>query len=114
MSWRPVCRTDQVPVERGICALVDGQQVALFRTADGELFALGNQDPFSGAMVLSRGIVGDRGGEPTVTSPMFKQAFALRTGACLDDLDVSVPVFPVRAHEGRVEISVREAVRLPA
>jgi len=58
VSWRPVCRADQVPVERGICALVDGQQVALFRTADGELFALSNQDPFSGAMVLSRGIVG--------------------------------------------------------
>ena len=114
MSWRPICRADQIPVERGICALVDGQQVALFRTADGELFALNNQDPFSGAMVLSRGIVGDRAGEPTVTSPMFKQAFALRTGRCLDDDSVSVAAFPVRAHEGSIEISLHEPVRLPA
>ena len=114
MTWRALCRLDQVPIERGVCAIVDGQQVALFKTADGTLFALSNQDPFSGAMVLSRGIVGDRDGEPTVTSPMYKQAFALRTGQCLDQADVSVTAFAVRAHQGMVEVSLRDAERLPA
>ena len=114
MSWQTVCTVDQIPVERGVCALVDGQQVALFRSGDGTLFALSNQDPFSGAMVLSRGIVGDRSGEPTVTSPMYKQAFALATGQCLDDPQVSVPVHPVRARQGAVEVYLPVAARQPA
>ena len=45
-----------------------------------QVFAIGNQDPFSGANVMSRGIVGSRGDVPTVASPMFKQVFDLRTG----------------------------------
>ena len=43
-----------------------------------------NLDPYSGASVLSRGIVGSRQDAPTVASPMYKQVFDLRTGACLD------------------------------
>lgn len=114
MTWQAVCAVDQVPIERGVCALVDGQQVALFRTEDGTVYALSNQDPFSGAMVLSRGIVGDRGGEPTVTSPMYKQVFSLVTGQCLDDADVLVPVFAVRALDGTVQVSLAQVQRLPA
>lgn len=114
MTWERVCRLEQVPLERGVCALVDGQQVALFRTEDGTLHALGNRDPFSGAMVLARGIVGTRGDEPTVASPMYKQVFALRSGQCLDDADVSVPVYAVRVHDGAVEVSLRADERLPA
>ncbi len=50
-----------------------------------QLHAVDNVDPFSGASVLSRGIVGDAGGVPTVASPVYKQRFDLRTGRCLDD-----------------------------
>lgn len=114
MTWRAVCRLEQLPIERGICALVGGQQVALFRTGDGNLFALSNQDPFSGAMVLSRGVVGDRGGHPTITSPMYKQAFSLLTGQCLDVAEVSVPIFAVRSLGGTVEVFSPPAERLPA
>ena len=35
--------------------------------------------------MISRGIVGDRGGVPKIASPIFKQSFDLRTGQCLDD-----------------------------
>ena len=107
MSWTAVCRLEQVPLERGVCALVDGEQVALFRTPDGALHALANLDPFSGAMVLSRGIVGTRGGRATVASPMYKQVFELATGQCLDDPAVAVPVHDVRVRAGQVEVCVR-------
>jgi nitrite reductase (NADH) small subunit len=79
--------------------------VALFRTFDGALYAIGNQDPFTGAFVLSRGIVGSRGDIPTVASPLHKQVFDLRTGACLDDETVSVPVYGVRLRDGLVEVA---------
>ncbi|MFE5715683.1 nitrite reductase (NAD(P)H) small subunit [Streptomyces sp. NPDC056501] len=62
---------------------------------DGEVYAVGNRDPFSGADVIADGIMGSRDGVPVVASPMHKQEFDLRTGACLDDPEVSLPVLPV-------------------
>lgn len=107
MSWTHVCTYDRLPVERGVAALVDGEQVALFRLPDGTVSALGNADPYSGAMVLSRGIVGSRGERPTVASPMYKQAFDLRTGMALDDPATGVPVHEVRVTDGQVEVRLR-------
>ena len=105
MTWTAVCAYQDLEIERGAVALLGDLQVALFLTFDGELYAIGNQDPFYGAFVLSRGIVGTRGGIPTVASPLGKQAFDLRTGECLDDPAVSVPVFAVRRRDGRVEVA---------
>jgi nitrite reductase (NADH) small subunit len=102
--WIPVCRYDNLIPERGVAALVDGVAVAVFRTHDGALHALSNLDPFSNASVLSRGIVGDRGGRATVASPIYKQVFELATGVCLDDPSVSVPTYPVRVANGVVEV----------
>ena len=97
-----VCAAADIPLEGGVAALVDGVAVAVFRTHDGSVHAIGNVDPFSGASVLSRGIVGTRGEAPVVSSPMYKQAFDLRTGACLDDASVSVPSYDVSVVDGVV------------
>ena len=102
MSQTVVCQYDVLLPERGVAALIGDVQIALFRTHDGSVFAIGNQDPFSGANVMSRGIVGSRGDVPTVASPMFKQVFDLRTGVCLDDPSVSLPVYPVEIVDGQV------------
>ncbi|MFI6909108.1 nitrite reductase small subunit NirD [Nonomuraea sp. NPDC050394] len=102
--WTTVCRyTDLLP-ERGVCALVNGRQIAVFRDFDGRVYAVGNRDPFSGAYILSRGIVGTRGGEPTVASPMHKQVFSLVSGECLDGGGEAVPVHPIRLRGEHVEV----------
>ena len=107
MSWEPICEFDALPPEYGVPALVKDQPVAVFRTHDDQLHAVGNIDPFCGSSVISRGIVGDRGGEPTVASPMLKQVFSLRTGQCLDDPSVRLPVYPIRRREdGVVEVAL--------
>jgi nitrite reductase (NADH) small subunit len=106
-AWLHVCPLDRLQPGRGVAALVGGVQVAVFRLADGSLHALGNIDPFTGAAVISRGIVGDRGGVPTVASPVHKQAFGLADGRCLDDPAVSLPVFQPRADDGDVWIGLR-------
>ena len=104
--WVDVCAEVDLVPDRGACVLVEGRQVALFRTSqDGAVHALSNFDPFSGTFVLSRGIVGSRGDIPKVASPMFKQSFDLRTGECLDDASVRVDVFLVRCVDGRIEIA---------
>lgn len=109
LTWTAVCALDAVPLEGGVAALVDGRAVAVFRTHAGSVFALSNIDPFSGASVLSRGIVGSRGEVPVVSSPMYKQAFDLRTGACLDDASVRVPAYDVSVVDGVVHVgSLRE------
>ena len=93
MSPHKVCRLDDIVPNSGVCALVEGEQVAVFRLDDDRVFALGNRDPFSGANVLSRGIVGDLKGELVVASPVYKQHFSLLTGCCVEDETVSVPVY---------------------
>jgi nitrite reductase (NADH) small subunit len=105
--WTPVCRYTDLQPERGVAALVGGQQVALFRLFDGSVHAVGHRDPFSGAHVMARGIVGTRGPAQTVASPMYKQVFDLRTGYCLDapeDPAVRLPVHAVRLRDGLVEV----------
>ncbi|MEU4406928.1 nitrite reductase small subunit NirD [Streptosporangium sp. NPDC023963] len=104
IAWTAVCSYADLLPERGACALVGGRQIALFRAFDGSLFAIGNRDPFSGAHVMSRGIVGTRAGEPVVASPMHKQVFSLATGVCLDDPAVAVPTYPIRVAGGTVEV----------
>lgn len=103
-TWTPVCALADLTPARGVAALLpSGEQVALFRLAD-NVSALSNVDPFSGAAVLSRGIVGDLGGVAVVASPMHKQHFELRTGRCVEDPSVSVPVYPVRVVDGVLRV----------
>jgi len=98
-----ICRVDEILDNSGVCALVGGEQVAVFRV-DGTIYAIGNRDPFSGANVLSRGIVGDIDGEPVVASPVYKQHFSLLTGRCLEDPSVSVPVYRTRVDGSEIQI----------
>jgi nitrite reductase (NADH) small subunit len=106
VRWVTVCGYDELLPERGVCALARGRQVAVFRLTDGTLYAVSNYDPLGRAHVLSRGIVGSRGDVPFVASPLYKDAFDLRTGRCLDRDGVAVEVFPVRLVDGRVEVGV--------
>jgi len=105
-----VCRLEDIVPNAGVCALVGGEQVAVFRLDDGSVHAVGNQDPFSRASVLSRGIVGDLKGELVVASPVYKQHFSLRTGCCLEDETVRIPVYRVRVDDGYVVVEPRPQV----
>lgn len=104
--WIPLCALDDIVPDSGVCGRTDGEQVAVFRLWDDTLHAVGNVDPFSGAAVLSRGIVGDAGGVPVVASPVYKQRFDLRTGRCLEDPEVRIPVYELRLAGGVIEVGV--------
>lgn len=108
-GWTTVCPLELLQPERGVAAIVAGEPVAVFRThpsssSGDRLFALHNVDPFSGASVLSRGIVGDLGGTPVVASPLHKQHFALETGVAVEDPGVAVATYAVRVVDGTVEV----------
>ncbi|MFE6052910.1 nitrite reductase (NAD(P)H) small subunit [Kitasatospora sp. NPDC056446] len=102
--WQTVCALADLQPGRGVAVLLAesepepapvvrpggprpgaGAQVALFRDRAGTLYAVDNLDPFSGAPVLSRGLLGSRGDRPTLISPMYKQVYDLTDGRCLDE-----------------------------
>ena len=103
--WVDVCPLEKLIPGRGVCALVGELQVAVFRIAGEEIYALSNFDPFSRAFVLSRGIVGSKAERLKVASPIYKQSFDLVTGVCLDDATVTLPTYEVRILDGMVQVA---------
>ena len=90
-DWRFICALDDIIDETGVCALLDGKQIAVFRVGE-VVYALDNYDPASNANVLARGLIGDLGGEIVVASPVYKNHFSLLTGRCLEDPDKSIHI----------------------
>ncbi|HEY4367613.1 MAG TPA: nitrite reductase small subunit NirD [Steroidobacteraceae bacterium] len=100
-EWQSVCEFDELLPYGGVCAWLDGRQIAIFRVEE-SVYAIDNYDPASGSNVLARGIVGDIGGELVVTSPLYKQHFSLITGRCVEDPDRQVAVYPARVVAGHI------------
>lgn len=105
VDWVTVCDLDAIAPNTGVNALVGQEQVAIFRIGStDEVYATGNYDPFSKAFVMSRGILGDRQGVLKVASPIYKQNFNLKSGVCLNDEDVTIPVYLVRVVNDQVQV----------
>lgn len=102
--WVDICAFADLVPGWPVGALLDGRQIALVRVGSDRLYAISNFDPYSRAMVMARGIVGDSRGVPKLTSPIYKQGFDLRTGRCLDDPAVSIPVYAARVVDGRAQV----------
>lgn len=102
-NWIDVCALDDLPVDMGIGAMIEGQQIALFYLEDTHtVYAVSNYDPFSGANVIARGIVGSLGDELVVASPIYKQHFSLTSGRCLEDDTAALATYPVKIENHRV------------
>lgn len=101
-DWTMVCRLGDLLPGAGVAALVGGRVVAIFRLRDDSVFVIDNVDPFSGASILSRGIVGDIEGDPVVASPIFKQHFRLADGRCIEDDTVAVSSYRCLVVDGAV------------
>ncbi|NAT78913.1 nitrite reductase (NAD(P)H) small subunit [Dickeya dadantii] len=110
-GWQCVGFLSDIPANAGMAARVGHQQVALFHLPAaqpgqaGHVFALDNQEPGSGANVLSRGIVGDVAGEPVVISPLYKKRLRLRDGVSPDDSELRVRAWPVRIVQDRIWVA---------
>ncbi len=106
-SWVDVCSIEDLQPDSGVCALVAGEQVALFYlTKTRQVFALANYDPIGKANVLSRGMLGDLGGEPMLASPLYKQHYNLKTGVCFEYADTKLQTYPVRIENNRVAVYI--------
>lgn len=105
--WHLACRVDDVPADGGACALIEGQQIAIFNfTRRGEWYATDNQCPHRRQMALSRGMIGSQGDEPKVACPFHKNTFSLQTGQCLTSDEYRIATYPVRVDDGLVYIGL--------
>ena len=104
--WTDICPLDAIVPDTGVCALVGGIHVAVFRIGSGQLYALDNVDPRSGASVLARGLVGNLGDRLVVASPLYKEHFDLTSGECLQTPTHSVRSHRVRLKAGRVQVAL--------
>ena len=106
LSWTRVCALDAILPDTGVAARVQGHHVAVFRLADGRLFAIDNVDPKAGASVLARGLVGNLGDKLVVASPLYKHHFDLHTGQCLELPELAVRTHAVRVGDGQVHVAL--------
>lgn len=116
----PICPVSALEVERGAAALLpDGTQIGVFLLDDGSVHAVQQHDPYSGANILSRGLVGthlipgEDGAEgvtvPTLSSPMYKQVWNLDSGDVIDaggGDSLPIDVFDVEVRDGQVHVAV--------
>ncbi|AJQ93986.1 nitrite reductase small subunit NirD [Gynuella sunshinyii] len=107
-QWTRICKKEDLVAWSGVAALIDGQQVALIYLPGPceQVYAISNIDPYSGAGVIARGIVGSLQGKTVIASPIYKQHFNLENGQCLEDSSIKIPVWPVQISQQHVEIGL--------
>ncbi|MFT4248819.1 MAG: nitrite reductase small subunit NirD [Pseudomonas sp.] len=99
-NWVRVCALDELPPLGARVLLIEGlEPIALFRTADDEVFALRDRCPHKGGP-LSQGIVSGR----SVACPLHNWNIGLDDGhACAPDVGCA-PRYPVKIEDAVVWI----------
>ena len=106
MSWIDVGSLDDIPLRGARVVKTRAGCVALFRTAEAEVFATSNACPHRGGP-LSEGIVHGR----QVTCPLHNWVWSLETGEAQGADDGRIDTYPVRIDAGRILL---DATRLVA
>lgn len=105
-EWLDVGPVSQLPALGARTLPVrDGEEIAIFRTANGSVYALVNKCPHKQGP-LSQGIVHDT----TVTCPLHNWRISLLTGEALGDDKGCTPVIQVKIDGGRILIGRKEAL----
>ncbi|PHR94035.1 MAG: nitrite reductase (NAD(P)H) small subunit [Robiginitomaculum sp.] len=102
-DWYEVCGLNDIPLRGSRIVKTERGCVALFRTADNDVFALDDKCPHKQGP-LSQGIVHDR----SVTCPLHGWVFSLETGEAQGADTGKVRTMPVRVVDGSVHIQLEK------
>jgi nitrite reductase (NADH) small subunit len=106
-SWIKVGKINDIPQEGGACVKIADEQIAIFNfTSRNEWYATQNLCPHRKEMILSRGMIGDKSGEPKVACPFHKRNFSLSSGKCLSGDDYTIKTYPVKVEGEDVYIKM--------
>ena len=101
MKWVEVGALDDIPSRGARCVNTPKGRIAVFRTAEDQVFAVEDQCPHKGGP-LSQGIVHGT----SVTCPLHNWVISLETGKALGADEGSVATVPIRVEEGRLFIAL--------
>lgn len=108
-SWYKVGKVEDIPKNGGSCIKYKDTQIAVFNYAvRDQWYATQNMCPHRQEMALSRGLIGDKNGEPKVACPFHKKNFSLESGKCLSGEDYEIKTYPVKVEDGYVYVKVDE------
>lgn len=99
-EWVEIGPASEIPLRGARVVKAAGGDIAVFRAADGAIFALRDKCPHKGGP-LSQGIVHGHG----VTCPLHNWVISLETGEAQGADKGCAPKIPVRIVDGRVLIS---------
>ncbi|WP_170461447.1 nitrite reductase small subunit NirD [Ruegeria arenilitoris] len=102
MSWIDIGHIDDVPLRGARLVKTRLGCIAIFRTAEAELFAASNACPHKGGP-LSEGIVHGQ----SVTCPLHNWVFDLNTGEAQGSDEGRITTYPVRLEGGRILLDAR-------
>jgi len=106
-GWIEVCPTSAIPEDAGGCALINGEQIAIFNfSRRNEWYATQNLCPHKQQMALSRGMIGSLLDEPKVACPFHKKNFSLKTGECLSGDEYAIKTYPIKVENDMVFIEI--------
>jgi len=101
MKWIEVGSLDDIPSRGARCVNTPEGKLAVFRTAEGRVFAIEDHCPHKGGP-LSQGIVHGT----SVTCPLHNWVISLETGRALGADEGAVRTVPVRIEAGRLFIAL--------
>ncbi|MFG5383767.1 nitrite reductase small subunit NirD [Yoonia sp. R2-816] len=96
-NWIDIAALDDIPQRGARVVKTSDGCVAVFRTADDEIFALNNACPHK-AGPLAEGIVHGK----SVTCPLHNWVISLETGQAQGEDDGQVTTYPARVENGRI------------
>ena len=109
VTWFAACKTNDVPLNGGVCVKYQDRQIALFHfTRRNEWYATQNECPHRNQMALSRGMIGSQNNEPKVACPFHKKTFSLVTGKCLSGDECTIKTYPVKIEGETVYIGIEK------
>ena len=101
MSWTDVGALEAVPVKGARIVKTPAGCIAVFRTAEDEVFATSNTCAHRGGP-LSEGIVHER----KVTCPLHNWVYSLETGEVQGEDEGRIATYPARIEDGRLLVDV--------
>jgi nitrite reductase (NADH) small subunit len=98
-DWIDIGSLQDIPQRGARCITTALGKIAVFRTAEDQVFAIDDQCPHKGGP-LSNGIVHGR----QVTCPLHNWVFSLETGKAQGADEGAVRTYPMRTENGRLFI----------
>ena len=108
-NWIEIGTLNDIPVLGSRVVRTASGDIAVFRTADDEVFALDDRCPHKGGP-LSQGIVHNK----RVTCPLHNFVIELKTGTAVAPDEGCTRTHPAKVENGTVWLGVKTAVSVPA